>query len=258
MRLHDDNFFCRAFLILAAAGMLWASGAAAGIVTFSGTVSYTGTYSGDSLYVGVLDTTNAGGDVTLLALQVFDPGPPPFDQAFSLDFDNTGVGSQVMVASLLDVDGDGTNSVSGADVFGWYNGGAAPVFISSTTSHTGLDFALPRAEIHGTLTFTTGQTQARVQLSPDGHCIEGSFRPSDPFTGAGPYAIIGVYPGTYCINAEGGGTGGYWTICYGDPTCKSPITVTIGPTDVKTGIDFDFSSVAPVEHTSWGLLKSRY
>jgi hypothetical protein len=244
--------------ILTVAGSAWfPAEAGAATITFSGTVSYTGSYTGDSLYVGVLDTTGVE-EVNVLTLQVFDPGAPPFNQSFSLSFDNTGVGSNLLVVALFDRDGDGTNSVSGADIFGWYNGSSMPAAVSSSSSHSGLDFALPLAEVHGNLTFASGQTEARVELSTAANCLMDSFRPSDPFLSPGAYAIIGVYPGTYCIHSEGGGTNGYAFLCYGDATCASPTLVTIGATDIKNNIDFDFAAVVPVVKTTWGLLKSRY
>jgi len=259
MRVSTGTMLGRALILIpVAAGMLWAAGAAADTVTFSGSVSYTGNYSGDSLYVAVLDTANAGEDVNILVLQAFDPGPPPFNQLFSLQFDNTGVGSQVMVASLLDVDGDGTNSVTGADVFGWYNGGTLPTGISSASSQSGLDFSLPRGEIRGILTFTAGQTEARVSVTPDLTCMTEGFRPNDPFQADGSYAMVGIYPGTYCVYASGNTSTGYAQICYGDPSCASPTTITLADGEVKNNVDFDFTDTAPVEPTTWGLLKSRY
>lgn len=265
MRVPNGSFLRRAVILIpVAAGLLWTTGllgvtgAAASTVTFTGTVGYTGIYMGSALYVEVLDTS--GGDPTVVASKGFQPGEPPFAQFYSLSFDNTGVSPQVAVVALLDVDGGGKNSVSGADVFGWLRSDPVPTFVSSDTSHTGLDIILPRAEIRGTLTFAPGQTEARVIPSTDAHCAEGYFRPTDPFTSAGAYAIVGLYPGTYCISAEGDSTNGSGVICYGDdPTCKNATTVTIGPTDVLTGIDFDFTATpAPVAHTTWGLLKNRY
>lgn len=265
MRVPYGSSFRRAtILIPVVAGLFWATGlfratgAAANTVTFSGTVGYTGIYIGTALYVEVLDTS--GGVTTVVASQGFQPGEPPFAQFYSLSFDNTGVSPQVAVVALLDVDGGGKNSVSGADVFGWFRSDPVPTFVSSDSSHTGLDIIMPRAEIRGTLTFAPGQTEARVLPSTDAHCAEGYFRPSEPFTSAGAYAVVGLYPGTYCISAEGDSTTGYGVICYGDdPTCKNATTVTIGPAEYKTGIDFDFTATpAPVVHTTWGLLKSRY
>lgn len=73
-------------------------------ITFSGSVAYDGLYSGDTLYVAVLDTVGVE-DVTLLDVQAIAVSPPPFDQAYMLNFDNTGVAATVLIASFLDVDG---------------------------------------------------------------------------------------------------------------------------------------------------------
>jgi hypothetical protein len=226
-------------------------------ITFSGTVSYQGSYSGDSLFVAVLDTTGVE-DVDILALESFPVGPPPFNQPYSLDFDNTGVGAMLIVASFLDVDGGGVDSLSGADVLGWYSGGPSPAGVSSSTSQAGLDFDLPRAEIHGTVTFAAGQTQANVEVSDDPACVTDGFRPTVELSGSGPYSIIGVYAGTYCVAAEGFGSSGFLELCFGDPFCVTPTPVTLTATEVRMGVDLDFTTIVPTERTTWGRIKSRY
>jgi hypothetical protein len=246
-----------ALLVSALVAITWfAPEAAADTITFQGTVSYQGSYSGDTLYVAVLDTMGTE-DVTLLALETYEPGPPPFDQSYSLSFDNTGLTTDLLIASFLDVDGGGVDSLGTADVFGWYAGGTRPAGVSPASSATGLDFDLPRAEIHGTLTFDSGQTQARVNLSPD-DCMTEGFRPFEWTGTPGPYDIIGVYPGTYCVNAVGGSMGSNYQVCYGDATCSNPTLITLSETQVVTGVDLDFSAGAPVERTTWGGIKARY
>jgi len=224
-------------------------------VTLSGTVSYQGTHSGDTLYVAVLDTTGVE-DVTVLDIHSYAVGAPPFDQAYSLSFDNAGVASTVFIASILDVGGGGLD-VTGDDVFGWYAGAQTPTGIPSSSSASGLDFALPRAEIHGTVTFVAGQTGARIDVSPDALCLTEGFRPRTDLSSPGSYAVVGIYPGTYCVKAEGETDSGTLYECYGDPDCQAPVTVTLGAMEVRTGIDFDFSLV-PVETVTWGGIKSRY
>lgn len=240
--------------VLAAAGRPQTAPAAP--ITFSGTVSYQGSYAGDTLYVGVLDTTGTE-DVTILDLEALPVGPPPFNQLYSLNFDNAGVSPTLLVASFLDVDGGGVDSLGEADVFGWYNGGTFPAGISSASSQSGLDFALPRAEIRGTIIFDSGQTQARLNVSPDVNCQMDGFRPTEWTTSPGPYSII-VYAGTYCVSADGNPSSGPTHICYGDPSCTSPTLVTLSTTQVVTGVDLDFSGGAPVEKITWGRVKALY
>jgi hypothetical protein len=229
--------------------------AGADMVTFSGTVSYQGSYSGDSLYVAILDTTGTE-DVTLLAVGAFGVGAPPFDQSFSLEFDNAGVTAPLLLASFLDVDGGGLGDVGGADVFGYYDGNVMPASISPAASQTGLDFSLPRGEIRGTLTLAPGQPEVRIDATPDALCQMEGFRPQPRATTSGPYAIIGLYPGTYCVYAEESSSS--TRTCFGDPTCAGPTLVTLGETEVKMGVDLDFTSVVPVLPTTWGRVKGRY
>lgn len=259
MRVPTERTIGRALiLILVVAGLFGAMSAAANTITFTGTVGYAGDYSGDSLYVAVLDTTGAQ-DVNVLAIQAYAVSAPPFSQPYSLSFDNTTAGPLVTIVALLDVDGGGTSSVSGADIFGWLGQSETPAFISSATSDTFLDFLLPLAEIHGTLTFAPGQTDARVNITtPLTGCLADGFRPSNPFLSEGAYAIIGVYEGSYCINGQGTTPGGNITTCYGDPSCSSSHYLNVGVADVVTGVDLDFSAAVPVVHTTWGLIKSRY
>lgn len=226
-------------------------------ITFSGTVTYQGTYSGDTLYVAVLDTVGVE-DVTILDLQAIAVGPPPISEPYTLDFDNTGVSAELLIASFLDVDGGGVDDVGGADVFGWFGEGLVPQSVSSTASQSGLDFALPEAEIYGVVTLAAGQPDARVDVSNDLGCMTEGFRPGTFVMASGPYAIIGVYAGSYCVSADGSTRGGSVRVCYGDPTCVSPTPVTVGATDVATGIDLDFTAISPVERRSWGEVKAQY
>lgn len=178
------------------------AGAGAVVINFSGTVTYDGAYAGDSLYVAVLDTTGTE-DVTLLGTAVMAV-TTPFSQPYSIDFDNAGLVAPILVASFLDVDGGGLADVSGLDVFGYYAGSMIPVGISPAASQSGLDFALPKAEIHGTVALAGGQGSARIDASSD--CIQEGFRPQPNMLIGGAYSIIGLYAGTYCISGEGNGT----------------------------------------------------
>lgn len=239
-------------LLLAIALIALATAAIASPINFTGTVSYQGPYSGDSLYVGVVDTT--GFDVTILDVQVFSVGTPPFSQAYSLDFDNTGTSEMLVVAAFLDVDGGGVNEISGADVFGWYAEGTSPQGVSSASSQSDLDFELPRAEIHGMLTIAPGQIEARISVSGDLTCVLEGFRPGDFHYSSGPYALIGLYPGTYCLSADGYDQSGHLRICYGDPNCASPTLITLTATEVLTDIDLDFRTT-PIASLPWGKVK---
>jgi hypothetical protein len=221
-------------------------------VTFSGTITYQGSYSADTLYTAVLDTSGTP-DVNVLDSQAIPVGFAPYNQPYSLTFDNATAGPSLFVAALLDVNGNGLS-----DVFGWYAGAASPVGVSPATSHSGLDFALPRAEIHGTLTLTPGLSFARVDVSGDLSCTMEGFRPRPFFTTSGSYEIVGIYPGTYCVSADGYGFSGDLHVCYGDAKCVSPTPVTLTATQVQTGVDLDFSALSPVESTTWGRVKSLY
>lgn len=259
MRVSTGTMLGRALILIpVAAGTLWGAGATADTVTFTGTVSYAGSYSGDSLYVAVLDTAGVE-DVTILAIHAYAVGSPPFSQPYSLDFESATASPLVTVAALLDVDGGGTASVSGADIFGWLGADMTPAYISSASSQNLLDVLLPVSEIHGNLTFAPGQTAARVNITtPITGCLNEGFRPSDPFTTEGAYAIVGVYEGVYCINGQGTTPGGNIVTCYNDPSCTHETYVEVRVGDILTGIDLDFSATVPVERTTWGLLKSRY
>lgn len=229
--------------------------AAALPVTFSGTVSYSGSYSGDSLYVAVLDTTGVE-DVTLLDLQVFAVGAPPFSQPYVLNFDNDGLTNDLIVASFLDVDGGGVDSVSGNDVLGWYNGTIDPAPISPASSQVGLDFDLPLAEVHGTVTFAPGQAEANIWATSDVTCEGDTFRPQVEVSSSGAYSIVGLYPGTYCVMGEGFGPTFFGFACFGG--CSSPTPVTLTQTEVRNNVDLDFTDTVPVEAVSWGQVKSKY
>lgn len=259
MRILEGSVFLRAMVLFpATAALLWTSGAAAETITFSGSVAYTDRLNpAHTLYVAVLDTSGTGG-ATVLVRHAYQVTTTPIAIRYSLDFDDTGVSPQVAVVGLADVDGGGPDTVSSADVFGWYSGGTSPTFVSSTVSRDDLDFVLPYTTVQGTLKFATGQTEARVRFSPDAQCLVKWFRPTAVFTSEGTYALAGVYAGTYCVRAEGINAKGHTFICYGDPTCADPTPVTIGPSFTKSGIDFDFTQAVPVIHTTWGLLKSRY
>lgn len=226
-------------------------------ITFSGSVAYDGLYSGDTLYVAVLDTVGVE-DVTLLDVQAIAVSPPPFDQAYMLNFDNTGVAATVLIASFLDVDGGGLDDISGEDVFGWYAGTATPAAVSSAASQSGLDFALPQAEIQGDVTFAAGQVEARVDVSTDLTCMMEGFRPGTFLFTSGAYTVIGVYAGTYCVSADGFTRAGSIQVCYGDPTCASPTPVTVTAMEVRTGIDLDFAAASPIESSTWGRVKATY
>ncbi len=223
-------------------------------VTYSGNVSYQGTYAGDTLYVAVLDTTGSE-DVTILDIRSYAVDTPPFNQPFDLTFDNAGANATVFVVALLDTDGDGL-TVTGVDVFGWYSGTQIPTAVSTASSQSGLDFALPRAEIRGTVTFAAGQTDYRMRVTDDAACIQEGFRPGEDETTPGDYAIVGIYPGTYCVFAEGQTDTGSLKACFGDVDCRTPTLITLGATEVRTGVDFDFSAIVPVEGVTWGRIKS--
>jgi hypothetical protein len=226
-------------------------------VTFSGTIAYQGSYAGDTLFVAVLDTTGVQ-DVTLLDLQAFPMGAPPWSQPYTLAFDNAAVSPILLVASFLDVDGGGVDSIGGADVFGWYAGGSSPAGISAASSQSGLDFALPRAEIHGTITLAPGQIEARVDASADPTCQTEGFRPGHYAWQTGSYAIIGLYPGTYCVSADGPTLQGFRRVCYGDPSCTNSPLVTLSETEVRNGIHLDFTAISALERFHWSGVKSLY
>jgi hypothetical protein len=260
MRCRSSCVLANPASLILFAGLLLASLprlATAATVSFSGIVSYDGPYAGNDLYVAVLDTTG-GPDVTVLVIGSYSVSSLPFAQPFALDFDNVGAASEVVVAALLDVDGSGVGDVSGADVFGWYAGTSTPTFISSAGSQTGLDFSLPKAEIHGTLTFGPGQSEARVDITDDLACVREGLRPQPRFSSSGSYSIVGIYAGTYCVNASGSGLGGYSVVCFGDPDCVSPTSITLGPSEIRTGVDLDFSALVAVEESSWGRLKASF
>jgi hypothetical protein len=232
--------------------------AEADVVTLSGTITYQGAYSGDTLWVAVIDTAQ-GEDVTFLAIQPFQVGSFPLNQPYSIDFDNASASAEVVVAALLDVDGGGVDNPSGADIVGWYAGAADPVLVSSALSQSGLDFALPRAEIQGTVTLAPGQDSAWIDITQDPQCVHAGFtRPPLEMKASGSYIMAGIYPGAWCVFAEGNIPPLYARVCYGDPTCVNPVLVTLTAAQVKTGVDFDFTGSAPVEESTWGRLKSRY
>ncbi|NNF05547.1 MAG: hypothetical protein HKN21_02185 [Candidatus Eisenbacteria bacterium] len=236
--------------------LLLPSGVEAETITYSGTVSYDGVHMGDSLYVAVIDTTGVD-DVDLLAIQSYAPGAPPFSVGYSLDFDNEEVGSSLIIASFLDVDGGGIEMLTGSDVFGWYAGTVTPTGVSSSGSQSGLDFDLPRAEIRGTVTFAPGQEWADIEFHTDASCLGNEFRPTLELTSSGEYEVQGLYAGTYCVRADGEAKQGSVEVCFGDPNCETPTLITLGDTDIQTGVDLDFSVVG-TEKISWGGIKNRH
>lgn len=221
-------------------------------VTFSGTIVYSGTYSGDSLFVAVFDTTGS----VVRGLDVVAAGSPPFARPYSVLFDNASASGSLIVVALLDVDGTGFDpdsadaSVSDADILGWYPGTAAPNFVDPSTSRTGLDFGLPTGEIHGTVTLDAGQAWAEVEAYTT---VDLWSLRSVELTSSGPYALRGVYAGSYWVIAWAP----FGEICYGDVTCAAPSTLMLTPGQVLGGIDLDFTGLAVVPQ-SWGRIKSLY
>jgi hypothetical protein len=132
------------------------------------------------------------------------------------------------------------------------------VGVSTATSQSGLDFDLPRAEIRGTITLAPTQFDARVDVSTDATCVVEGFRPQPHVSTSGPYAIVGIYAGTYCVSGDGNDDHGSLLVCYGDPTCASPTLITLTSTEVRTGVDLDFSAVSPIDPSSWGRIKTLY
>jgi len=47
-------------------------------------------------------------------------------------------------------------------------------------------------------------------------------------------------------------------ICYGDPACVSPTLITLSETEVRTGVDLDFTDAVPARSSTWGSVKARY
>ena len=244
-----------ALLFLACLVPVVATGAS---ITLSGTVTYNGPYNADSLHVAVLDTT--GPDTRLYAVLSFDVGNSPVSQPYTFNLDNTLAPPVVWVAALLDVDGGGPDSIGTADVVGWYDSNPIPVELSTATSQSGLDFALPTGEIHGAVTFVPGQDGAEIWASAFSQCgRNGLSRPMVSIPATGPYAIIGLYAGTYCLHAYGWGTGPVPNVvCFGDFTCVDPTPVAVGEGEVVHGVNISFINPSPAERTTWGTLKSRY
>jgi hypothetical protein len=208
--------------------------------------------------VGVIDTSS----YEQYAILAFDVGNSPLSQSFTFNLDNSLMPPVVWVAAFLDVDGGGTQNITGVDVLGWYASAPIVAEVSTATSRSGLDFALPTGEIHGTVTFVPGQDGAELWVTPHSQCLQGSlshFGPPVKTTGTGPYAIIGVYAGTYCLFANGSGSiPGRYLVCYGDYSCVDPTPVTIGQGEVRNGVNISFVDTSPAERTTWGTLKSRY
>lgn len=253
------RFVLPCLLIAVAMACLVVRGVNAAIVSFSGTVTYSGAYAADTLYVAVLDTNTAGGEPNFLGSGAYAVGPPPYSQPFNVSFDNAAAAGPLIMAAALDLDGGGLATIAGGDLVGWYAGSPDPQLVSPATSHSGLDFALPRAEIRGTVTFGPDQLSAWISAKPNADCQGGTFQPMLTMSSGGAYTILGLYPGTYCVQGEGMSMSlGWFSICYGDPHCASPTLVTVTATQVVTGVDLDYSVITPNEVTAWGTLKGAY
>ena len=256
---HILRLFVPCLLLSTAMACLVIRGADAEVVSFSGTVTYSGSFAADTLYVAVLDTNTAGGEPNFLAAGAYPVGSPPFSQPFSLSFDNTLTNGSLVVAGALDVDGGGLQSISGGDIVGWYASTPDPTLVSPATSQTGIDFDMPLAQIHGSVTFGSEQTYAAINAVPGSSCEGGSFSPQLEMSSAGAYVLPGLYAGTYCIRAHGQNASiGWFSVCHGDPLCANPTFVTLTTSQVVTGVDLDFSLAQPNETASWGTVKSTY
>jgi hypothetical protein len=224
---------------------------AAAPVTFSGTVSYTGTYVAGVVYVAVVDTLGP----TTIGFVGLAAGAPPFSMPYAVDFDNAGLVRPMMVAALLDVDGSGFDpdsldtTLGEPDILGWYAGQSLPLHVAVGASHANLDFALPRGEIRGDVTFDSGQTYAEIMAPtfPDYWSTK-----MDELTASGPYAIIGLYAGDYVV---AGWDGMFRSICYGDPSCTNPTVLSLAVGQVMNGVDLDFRPTA-LGTRSWGRVKA--
>ena len=256
---HILFLFFSSLMLSAAIVCLVVPGADAEIISFSGTVTYNGSYAADTLYVAVIDTNSVGDEPTFLATEALAVGAPPYNRFFDVSFDNTLATGSLVVAAALDVDGGGLQAIGAGDVVGWYASTPDPMLISPAASLSGIDFSLPLAELHGTLTFGPDQTNAFLNAVTSANCQGGSFQPQTEVASSGPYAIIGLYPGTYCIHGGGPSASlGWLTICYGDPLCLDPTLVTLTESQVLNGVDLDFSVIAPTEQAAWGTVKSAY
>jgi len=245
-------------LLCAVMACLVVRGADAEVVTFSGTITYDGSYAADTLYVAVMDTSTAGEDPNFIATGAWAVGPAPFSQPFTLTFDNAAA-PNVIVAAALDVDGGGLAATGSGDIVGWYASTPDPALVPTSASRADLDFFLPRAEIRGTVTFAPDQVACYVSATPSADCQGDHFAPMPEPDASGPYVILGLYAGTYCVGGEGFSTSfGWLEVCYGDPQCVSPTLVTVTGTQVVSGVDLDFSVVAADERTTWGAVKSAY
>ena len=256
---HILRLFLPCLLLSTAMACLVVRGTTAAVVSFSGTVTYSGSYAADTLFVAVMDTNTVSSEPTFLVMGAIPVGPPPFSQPFDVSFDNALATGPLIVAAALDVDGGGSQTIGGGDIVGWYASTPDPALISPATSLTGIDFSLPLAEIHGTVTFGPDQTSASVNAKSNGNCQSDSFQPMLSLGSTGPYAMLGLYAGTYCIRGDGQSTSlGWISICYGDPLCASSTPVTLTTSQVVSGVDLDFSIIAPNEQTTWGAVKSAY
>lgn len=257
------NHFLRLFLPCLLVCTVMASfivqGAGAEIVTFSGTVTYTGSHMADTLFVVVVDTTGSGEYPEFLAIGAFAVGAPPYSQPFNLSFDNALATGPLIMAAALDIDGGGVQNIGAGDLVGWYENTQDPVLLPSTASQANLDFYLPLAEIHGTVTFVPDQLGAYISPVPGLDCEGDHFQPTPDLDAPGPYIILGLYPGTYCVHGKGFTSAlDFLEVCYGDPDCASPTLLTVTGAEIFTDVDLDFTTVAADEPISWGAVKSAY
>lgn len=256
---HPNVLVLSALMLSAALPILGVTAADAGIITFSGTVTYEGAYAADTLFVAVLDTNTVGQDPTFIVAGAYPVGPPPYSQPFEVSFDNAMATGPLILAAALDLDGGGLQAIDGGDIVGWYGSTANPALVSEAASQSGLDFFLPRAEIHGTITFGPDQSNAYVGANVSAECQGDSFQPQVQMVAGGAYAMRGIYPGTYCIRGSGMSASiGWISVCYGDATCTTPTLVTLTTSQVVNGVDLDFSVITPNESVSWGAVKSAY
>lgn len=232
-------------------------------VTLSGQVTYDGSYdSAQSLYVILIDTQTE----TLVCTDTLTVAGTPFVADYSLTFDNAGLSSEAGVFALLDVD----NSGSGVDIDGlgtpgdvigyhgsWESGTYEPEFVSPSVSQTGLDFALPKAEIHGYATFVDSRAPVHIEAcSCPGHWCPWVF----DLSSSGDYSLI-IYAGEWFVRGVVGdyqdsycyvGAGGY---CDADPECTA---LTLDDETVLTGIDITIHVPSPIETQTWGRIKAGY
>ncbi|MFN8178528.1 MAG: hypothetical protein U0167_11375 [bacterium] len=236
-----------------------ACAATAAPVTLSGTVSYDGSYgAGDSLYVSVIYVTSHV-PVVLGYVALPRPSPRPhFSVPFTVGFDNATAPDSVAVLAILDEDHSGfdpdslDNAITVPDILGWFDGHANPRGVDASSSQTGLDFALPKGEIHGGVAFAPGQTWAAVVP----RAVPSDVNAKWADLGApGSYAVIGLYAGDYIVH----GQSDVGDMCWGShPRCVNPDVLSLGDGEIRTGVNLDFGVLLPVSPWSWGRLKAGY